>query len=108
MMHPLLRQAPFIRSVLREKDKSIRKARLQHANADQINSLNAMVLNTLKGNVPLSSKTLQTLVPYKKVLRELGKRKNSLKRRRELWMGQTGSGFWKGLNAVCATCMKRS
>ena len=51
MVRRLQRQLPFLRSVLREADQNVRRERLQHANADQVNAISELVMNTLKGNV---------------------------------------------------------
>ena len=51
MVRRLQRQLPFLRSVLREADQQVRRERLQHANADQVNAISELVMNTLKGNV---------------------------------------------------------
>ena len=57
-----------------------------------------MVLNLLKKRISIKPSTLQKLQRYKKVLREVGKRRNSLKRRWTYLLQQRGSGFWQGLN----------
>ena len=51
MVRRLQRQLPFLRSVLREADQHVRRERLQHANADQVNAISELVMNTMKGNV---------------------------------------------------------
>ena len=48
MVRRLQRQLPFLRSVLREADQQVRRERLQHANADQVNAISELVMNTLK------------------------------------------------------------
>ena len=69
---------------------------LTHANADQINAVSEMVLNLLKNRIPVKPRTLSKLKRHKKVLREVGRRRNSVKRRREHLLRQTGNGFWQG------------
>ena len=80
---------------------------LTHANADQINAISEMVLNTLKKRVPIKPKTVDKLKRHKTVLREVGRRRNSLKRRREYLLKQTGQGFWSGLSDCFKACCVR-
>ena len=77
---------------------------MEHANADQINAVSEMVLNLLKKRIPVKPQTLRKLQRHKNVLREVGKRRNSLKRRRQHLLAQTGSGFWQGLKECCGVC----
>ena len=102
-MQRLRRQSPFLESILQESNRFKRQALLQHANKDQINAVSEMVLNLLKNNIPVKPETLRT----KKVLREVGKRKNSVKRRRQHLLKQTGAGFWRGLKACYGACRCR-
>ena len=80
---------------------------LTHANADQINAISEMVLNLLKKRIPIKAATYGKLIRHKNVLREVGRRKNSLKRRREHLLKQTGSGFWSGLLDCFKACCVR-
>ena len=80
---------------------------LTHANADQINAVSEMVLNLLKKRIPIKAKTYDKLKRHTKVLRELGRRKNSLKRRREHLLKQTRNGFWSGLHDCYKACCVR-
>ena len=82
-MNRLRRQHPFLESILREANRFKRQEMLTHANADKINAVREMVLNLLKNRIPVKPSTLSKLKRHKKVLREVGKRRNSLKRRRE-------------------------
>ena len=103
-MNRLRRQRPFLDSILKEANRNKRQELLQHANADQINAVSEMVLNLLKKRVPVMPGTLRKLQRHKKVLREVGKRRNSLKRRRAFLVQQTGSGFWHGLKECYGVC----
>ena len=103
-MNRLKRQRPFLQSVLNEANRYKRQELLQHANADQVNAVSEMVLNLLKKRIPVKPGTLRKLQRYKKVLREVGKRRNSLKRRRAHLLKQTGSGFWRGLKECYGQC----
>ena len=106
-MQRLNRQCPFLESILKKYNRFKRQALLQHANKDQINAVSEMVSNLLKNRIPVKLQTLRTLQRHKKVLREVGKRKNSVKRRREHLLKQTGSGFWRGLKACYGACRCR-
>ena len=77
---------------------------LEHANADQINAVSEMVLNLLRNRIPVHPITMAKLHRYKTTLREVGKRRNSVKRRRKHLQQQKGSGFWQGLSDVFQAC----
>lgn len=98
----LQRQAPYLKTLFdASRAPRRRNLLLRHANKDQINAVSELVLNTLKNNVPLTPPLTAQLRRYKNVLREVGKRKNSLKRRRQHLLNQKGHGFWTGLRQVC-------
>ena len=103
-MNRLRRQRPFLESILKEGNRYKRQDLLTHANADQINAVSEMVMNLLKNRIPIQPRTLGRLKRHKKVLREVGKRRNSLKRRREHLLRQTGNGFWQGLKECYGAC----
>ena len=103
-MNRLRRQRPFLESVLKEANRNKRQDLLTHANGDQINAVSEMVLNLLKQRIPVDATTYGKLKRHKNVLREVGRRRNSLKRRREHLLKQTGSGFWKGLHNCYRVC----
>ena len=77
-MQRLRRQLPFLRSMLQEANGSKRQDLLQHANADQINAVSELVLNFLKNKIAVTPPMLPKLQPYKKVLRDLGRRRHSV------------------------------
>ena len=108
MVRRLQRQLPFLRSVLREADQHVRRERLQHANTDQVNAISELVMNTLKGNVTVPPRRLDPLRPHKQALREMARRKHSIKRRRQVMMAQTGAGMWHALDRVCRHCLSGS
>ena len=79
-----------------------RDALLRAANADQINAVSEMVLNVLTNDqFPVRPDLVARLRPHKKALRELRKKKNSVKRRREILLKQKGGRFWNTLDRVC-------
>ena len=106
-MKRLRRQLPFLRSVLKEANRFKRQELLKHANADQVNAVSELVLNLLKQNILVTSATMNQLRPYKNVLRNLGRRKHSLKKRRQWLVAPKGRGLWKGLNTVLCQCLRR-
>ena len=89
-MQRLRRQLPFLRSVLQEANRLKRQDLLQHANADQINAVSE----------------LAKLRPYKKVLRDLGRRQHSVKKRRAWLVQQKGRGLFQGLHHVLCQCAR--
>ena len=103
-MNRLRRKRPFLESILKEANRYKRQDLLTHANADQINGVSEMVLNLLKNRIPVKPRTLSKLKRHKKVLHEVGKRRNSLKRRREYLLRQTENGFWQGLRECYRAC----
>jgi hypothetical protein len=110
MMKRLRRNNGFLRSILNEANQNRREVMLHHANRDQINSISEMVLNLLRNKIPTNQGTVNKLKKYKTILREIGRRKNSVKRRREHLIQQKGAGFWKGLKQChqsCQRCLKK-
>ena len=83
-MSRMTRQKPFLQGLLREAKKHRRDEMLQMANSDQINALSELSLNLLKNNIPVSSAVVRKLKPHKVLLRELAKRRQSVKARKEL------------------------
>jgi len=103
-MKLLRRQRPFLESILKEANQNKRQQLLERANANQINSVSEMVLNLLKDRIPVNASTYGKLKRHKKVLRELGKCRNLVKRPREHPLKQKGCGFWSGLNDCFRAC----
>jgi len=106
-MKRLRRQRRFLTSILKEANRKKRQRMLQYANKDQINAISEMVFNLLKKRIPIDATTYGKLKRHKKVLREVGKRKNSIKRRREHLLSQNGAGFWSGLRGCFRACCVR-
>ena len=104
-MQRLRRQLPFLRSML-QANGSKRQELLQHANADQINAVSELVLNFLKNKIPVTPPILAKLQPYKKVLRDLGRRRHSIKKRRAWLVRQKGRGLFQGLHEVLCQCAR--
>ena len=98
------RQAPFLKSVLREADNNKRQELLRMANADQINAISELVMNTIRGTVPRSRHTITLLKPHAQSLRAMAKPAHSVKRRRAIMMSQKGGTLWSELYR----CYKRT
>ena len=62
-------------------------------------------MNTLQDQIPVSPKTVERLRPCQHVLSDMVRRKNSIKKRRQVMMNQTGRGLWQGLNMACERCL---
>ena len=94
-------------AILKEANRNRRQEMLEHANADQINAVSEMVLNLLRNRIPVHPITMAKQQRYKTTLREVGKRRNSVKRRRAHLQEQKGSGFWSGLQDCFKACCVR-
>ena len=66
-----------------------------------------MALNLLKNDIPVTPPIMAQLRPYKKVLRDLGRRQHSVKKRRQWLVSQKGRGLWQGLHNVLCQCARR-
>ena len=94
------RQAPFLKSVLQEANQHKRLELLRMGNADQINAISELVMNTLRGTVQRSRHTITLLKPHAQSLRA-----HSVKRRRAIVMAQTGGTLWPELYRCYERCM---
>ena len=91
----MTRQSHFLRDVLKEANQNKRLQKLRYANADQINAVNELVMNTLRGTVRPGRKTVSRLKPYRQSLRVIANPRQSIKRRKHLMTTQIGAGAWK-------------
>ena len=80
------RQAPFLKSVLQEADQHKPQELLRMANADQINAISELVMNTIRGAMPRSRYTITLLKPHAHSLRAMTKPAHPVKRRRAIMM----------------------
>ena len=96
-MKRIKRQRPFLQSILQEADRHRRQALLQHANSDQINALSELTLNLLKRHIPVTPAIIAKLQRHKTALRNIARRRHSVKRRREELIQHKGAVFWQGL-----------
>ena len=108
MVRHLQRQLPFLQSVLKEANQNVRRERLPNANADQVNAISELVMKTFKGNVEVLPRLLDQLCPHEHALREMARRKHSIKPRQHVMMAQTGAGVWNALDRACHHCLTGS
>ena len=87
-MKRIRRQWGFLRSLLEDAQQSHRRDVLRHANADRINAVSELVMNTLKKRVPVTPDVVARLKKHKRVLREVAKHSHSMKKHRALLLGQ--------------------
>ena len=95
-----------LKSVLQEANQHQRQELLQMANADQINALSELVMNTIRGTVPRSRHTILLLKPHAQSLRAMAKPAYSMKRRHPIMMAQKGGNLWSELYRCCKRCMR--
>ena len=105
-MGRMSRQSHLLNDVLKEANQHKRQQKLRYANADQINAVSELVMNTLRGSVQPSRTTVRRLTPYKTSLRMIANPRQSIKRRQHLMSTQIGAGAWKELHR-CYRCAKR-
>ena len=105
MSDRMRRQRLFLNDVLREANQNKRKQILRYANADQINAVSELVLNTLRGAIHPGRKTVKVLKPYSQPPRAIANPRKSIKTRRYLLNHQLGAGVWKELTR-CYRCGK--
>ena len=98
------RQRHFLKAVLAEANQHRRNQLLRMATADQINAVSELALNTLRGVVPRSRDTVRLLRPYQETLRQLARRRRSVKSRKGLLMSQSGGNLWSELNRCFKHC----
>lgn len=100
-MKRIQRQWGFLTSLLDEAKDHARQEMLRHANKDQINAVSELVMNTVRGHHPVPPSVVARLRPYKKPLRQLIRRKDSVLKRRRVLQAQKGRGFWRALGSAC-------
>ena len=100
-MDRIRRQKMFLKAITSAANRNARKALIKHANKDQVNAV--MIMMNLLKNVPV---TMASLRPYKQILRQIGNRAVSLKKRRQALINQKGGKLWNGLTTVVKTCCR--
>ena len=105
-MGRMSRQSHFLNDVLKEANQNKRQQKLRYANADQINAVSELVMNTLHGSVKPDRTTVRRLKPYSQSLRIIANPYHSIKRWKHLISTQIGAGAWNQLHR-CYRCAKR-
>ena len=103
-MKRIRRQRAFLHDVLAEANRHRRTATLQHANSDQVNALSELALNLLRKHIPIQQKTKMTLQRHAHAIRQAARRRDSVKKRRAIFLKQKGSGFWRGFKECFEAC----
>lgn len=104
MSQRVKRNLPMLKWLSKANAKT-RKAVIQSADRDLVDTICECALNVLKGNVPLKPSQKQRLSKYKKVLRRLASgKKSSLQTKRRLI--QTGGFLPQLLFSVAAPLLK--
>ena len=93
----MTRQPAFLKGVVKEANENKRQQKLRYANAEQINAVSELVMNTLRGAVRPGRKTVAKLKPYTQQLRLLASPRHSTERRRQFMIHRLGSGVWSEL-----------
>ena len=96
----------FLIAITSAANRNAIKALIKHANKDQVNAVSEIVMNLLKNNVPVTPVTMARLRPYKQILRQIGNRAVSLKKKRQALINQKGGKLWNGLTTVAKTCSR--
>ena len=87
------RHIEAIQALIRIKNKRVKKAILENANADLLCALAECAYNILKKNIPLTALQRRRLGKYRTKLRELAQRRTpAARRRRILLQQQVGEG----------------
>jgi hypothetical protein len=90
MSDRIKRNLNFLKSLLHSKKKKLRKSIVKVASNDNIDALSEAALNTLRGNVPLTSEERRKLKPHSEKLRALAHKKTSIKKKKSLLIQEGG------------------
>lgn len=93
----IAKSEPFLKYLARSGPQR-RKQLLKHATREELQSLCEICLNILKGNLPLDDRQLRSLKKKKTLIRDLGDRHKSIKKKRQL-ANQHG-GFLGSIAAI--------
>ena len=89
--------SPVLEKCLTSSQQHKRQELLRMANADQINAISELVMNTLRGTVPRSRHTITLLKPHAQSICAMAKPAHSVRRRRAIMMAQKGGALWPEL-----------
>ena len=105
MTECMTRKGAFLKDILKETNQKKRQQKICFANADQINAVSELAMNTLRGAICPGRKTLPKLKPYSKQLHLIASPRQSKKRRHKLMIHQLGADVWSELRR-CYHCAK--
>lgn len=77
---------------------------MQEAKADEINALSELSLNLLRHHIPITMETVNKMRKHKNALRKIATRRDSVKKRHAVLIGQKGGSFWQGMSECLAAC----
>ena len=101
----MTRKGAFLKDILKEAKQKKRQQKLRFANADQINAVSELAMNTLHGAICPGRKTVPKLKPYSKQLHLIASPRQSIKRRHKLMIHQLEADVWSELRR-CYHCAK--
>lgn len=90
-MASVKKHLPILQLVKDAKPK-LRKSIINHSDLDFINTIDECILNTLKGNVPLTGNEKEKIKRFKSVLRKICNTKGGLNKKRKA-ISQSGGAF---------------
>lgn len=90
MSKRLFKQEPFLQLLARSTSKQ-RSELLKHAKREELKALFEICLNIIRGNFPIDDKHFKQLKKHRNVLRSLGDRKVTLKRKKQLVSQEGGA-----------------
>ena len=99
MSSRLNRNTHFLR-LLASSKPGVKKKLVEHATKDKMDTLSELALNLLSDVIPLEANHYNKLKRHAKKLRALAKRKDSVKRRKQLLVWQQHGGFLPLLAAL--------
>ena len=85
-MKNIKRNLPFIKFIFRQANRYKRQ-------------------DLLKKRIPVKPPLMAQLRQHKRALREIDKKKNSLKRRRQVLINQRGNGLWTSMDHLLCQCL---
>jgi hypothetical protein len=87
-----VKRKEYLSLLSKSKDKKRRKLLVDLADNNEIKAVSEIILNILKGNVPLTRAQRRKLQKYQKIMRLITQRSTSSKKRKKLINSQSG-GF---------------
>ena len=92
----------FIKFLKNKSEREIRTV-VKNLPIQLINVLSEIILNCLGGNITKKPKNIELLKPYRKLMKQIAKRKNSYNNRKSLLASKKGGGLLSLLLPLAAT-----